>query len=64
MRVIRSMANGIHCAGMVTMKNWAFCPLSSCVDVYAKAITRADVKTMPPVTVAFKPSMTVQTNRM
>lgn len=36
-------------------KNVACWPRSSCVDVYAKARTSADVNIMPPVTNAFKP---------
>lgn len=49
------MAYGIHCAGIVIMKNVACWPRSSWLDVYAKASTSAEVKTMPPVTSTFKP---------
>jgi len=49
------MAYGIHCAGIVRMKKLAFMPRSSWVDVYAKASTRQDVNTMPPVMKMFKP---------
>lgn len=54
-RLMRSMAYGIHCAGIVRMKKDACWPRSSWVDVYAMASTRAELKVIPPVTSAFKP---------
>lgn len=53
--VMRSMAYGIHCAGIVITKKVAFMPRSSCVDVYAKANTSADVNTTPPAMKTFRP---------
>ena len=53
--VIRSIAKGIHCAGIVITKKVAFCPRSSWQAVYAKANTSAEVNIMPPVTNTLRP---------
>jgi hypothetical protein len=53
--VMRSMAYGIHCDGIVRMKKLDFMPRSSWVDVYAKANTRQDVNTIPPAKRTFRP---------